>query len=166
MARLAGAQDADGEESHGDDAEGDAGRRGAEGVDFRRRDRGREALQFHRQGVVLAHDLRRPGDLVPRQGEAEQSDADERRQDDRQDDVAQGLPRRRPEVARGLLEAAIKAVEDRKHHQEAEGQRPGEMGAEAGGEIAHRGLELVGEPRGRIVLDEIVEQAEFQRDAK
>ena len=93
-------------------------------------------------GSVLRRADRLAGarDLVPGQREAEQADADHGGRDDRQHDMAEGLPRRRAEVARGFLVAPVEAVEDREHDQQAERQRPGEMRAEARGEQAHRGV--------------------------
>ena len=101
----------------------------AERVDHRRGGVGLHRLQLERQRVERAHGLRAAGELVVGQGEAEQRDADQRRQHDRQDDVAEGLAGRGAEVARGLLEALVEAVEDREHDQQAEGQRPGEVRA-------------------------------------
>ena len=78
--------------------------------------------------------------------------------------IAQRLPRRRAEVARGFFVAGVEAIEDREHDKEAERQRPGEMSAEAGGERPHRRLQVAREPVRPMVLEKVVEQAELERD--
>ena len=67
-------------ERRADDDERHGGRHRAERVDLRRGHGGGQRLQLERQRVQLADRLRRAGDLVPGQREAEQADADQRRQ--------------------------------------------------------------------------------------
>jgi hypothetical protein len=113
------------------DQERHHGGHGAQRVDRRRGDGRRQALQFERQRVDVADGLRGAGDLVPAQREAEHADADHRRPDQRQHHVAEGLPGRGAEVARRFLVGRVEAVEHREHDQQAEGQRPGQVGARA-----------------------------------
>ena len=103
-----------------------------------RGDGGGQALQFQRQGVDVADGLRGAGDLVPAQREAEHADADHRRADQRQHHVAEGLPGRGAQVARGFFVGRVEAVEHREHDQQAEGQRPGQVRAQRRGEQAQR----------------------------
>ena len=109
----------------------------------------RQALQFERQRVDVADGLRGARDLVPAQREAEHADADHGRPDQRQHDVAEGLPRRRAEVARGFFVGRIEAVEHGEHDQQAEGQRPRQVRAERRREQAERGA-VVLERAGRV----------------
>ena len=120
-----------------DHQKGYRARQRSQRIDIRLGDGCRQPLQFERQGVDRTDRLARTREFVPGQGEAEQTDADDRRQDDRQHDIAEGLPRRRAEIARGLFEPAVEPVEDRKHDQEAEGQGPGQMRAKTRGEQSH-----------------------------
>src|SRR6202041_2131427 len=87
-----------------------AGQR-AQRVNVRLGDRGGEALQLQRQGVDGADGLARASEFVPRQGKAEQANADHRRQDDRQHYMAERLPWRGAEIARGFFEPAVEPVE-------------------------------------------------------
>jgi len=83
--------------------------------------------------------------------------------------MAEALPRRGAEVARGLFIGRVEAVEHREHDQEAEGQRPGQLRAQAGAEQAHRRREGL-QQRGRVGLQQRlqpgVEQPEHQPDAE
>ncbi len=51
--------------------------------------------------------------------------------------MAEGLPRRGTEIARGLLKPLIEAIENGEHDEKTEWQRPGEMCSKTGGEQAH-----------------------------
>ena len=121
----------------------------AERVDGRRGDGGGQALQFQRQRVDVADGLRGARDLVPAKREAEHADADHRRADQRQHHMAEGLPGRGAEVARGFLVGRVEAVEDREHDQQAEGQRPGQVRAQRRGEQAERGVVALERARRR-----------------
>src|SRR5260370_35105889 len=70
--------------------------------------------------------------IFPRQREAEESDPDHARRNDRQHHMGKALPGRCSKVPRGLLEAMIEPVEDRKRDQRAERHAPGKLGPEAG----------------------------------
>src|SRR3954453_678200 len=151
-ADAAGAEEEDGREGGGDHQEGDAGGQRAQGVDDGRGGVRLHRLQLERQRVEGAHGLRAAGQLVVGEGEAEERDADERRQDDRQDDEADGLDRRGAEIAGRLLVAAIEAVEDGEHDQDAEGQGPGEMRPEAR------------VPPGALEVQQLEQRADAERD--
>ena len=70
------------------------------------------------------------GELVVGQREAEQRDADDAGQQDRQHDLAQLAASGGAEIGRRLLVGAVEAAQHREHDQEPERQRPGELGAE------------------------------------
>ena len=96
----------------------------------RRSDVGRHRPDLERQCVLAARRQHRSRELIVGQGEAEQRDADDARQQDRQRHLARPLPGGGAKIARGLLVGAVEAADHREHHQQAERQCPGQLRAE------------------------------------
>src|SRR5258708_11232258 len=128
LSRLQHENDDQRRENH---EKGYAARQCSKRIDVRLRHGGCQALQFKRQGIDRSDGLAGTGEFVPGQGKAEQTNTHDRRQYDRQHNMAKCLPWRGAKVARRLFKPTIEPVENRKHDQEAERQGPGEMRAKA-----------------------------------
>ncbi|MPL80540.1 hypothetical protein SDC9_26441 [bioreactor metagenome] len=135
--------DPDGQQEGADDQQRERRGQRAERIDHRLRHIRRHPEDLERQGVVAARGQERAGELVIAEREAEQRHPHHRGEDDRQHDMGKGLPGAGTLVARRLLIGGVEAVEDREHHQKAEGQRPGQLRTEARGRPVHLQPEAV-----------------------
>src|SRR5689334_15063612 len=113
-----------------DDQERHAGCHAAERIEHWRRHVSGHAIDLERQGVEVACGIEATRVFIIREGETEQPDADQAWCDDGYDDVAHSLPGRGAKIACRFLVTTVEAVEDRKHDQKPERQRPGEMSSE------------------------------------
>ncbi len=80
-----------------------------------------------RQGQLRPDREEGDDELVDREGHAEQRAGDDRRRDERQDDVAEGLARSRPEVGGRPLEASVEALQPGRHDEHDERRREHEV---------------------------------------
>src|SRR5579863_709977 len=120
--------EADGAEAGGDNHEGDDRSDGTERVERRRGDIEGHAPYFERQRIERAGGLQSAGKLVVGERETEQGHRHDAGGQDRNDDKPYRLPAGSAEIVSRLLPSAVETRHHREHDQNAERQRPRQLG--------------------------------------